>query len=139
MMLYCVNFSLGDTGRQFTTAPATCPENVFTFECTVNGNMSGITIWRVNGSSECVLLHRSTNDQCFIMFGPDDAFTAIPGNGFGTNGPSFTSTLSGTATFALNGTLVECFGPGTSRDADNRIGKSTLEVLGQYVHFNAYL
>ena len=73
------------------------------------------------------------------MCGPDDAFTARPGNGFGTNGPSFTSTLSGTATFALNGTLVECFGPGTSRDVDNRVGNSTLEVLGQYVHFNAYL
>ena len=131
-----IHFSLGDTGRQFTAAPATCPENVFTFECVVNGNNSRITIWRVNGSSECVLLHRST--MAFSMCGPDDAFTARPGTGFGTNGRSFTSTLSGTATFTLNGTLVECFG-GTNRDADNRVGNSTLEVVGQYVHFNAFL
>ena len=132
-MLYCMsfNFSLGDTGRQFTTAPATCPENVFTFECTVNGNMSGITIWRVNGSSECILLHISTHES-FTMCGPDDAFTARPGTGFGTNGP-FSSTLSGTATFTLNGTLVECFGPTTMRDANNTVGNSAVKVLGQYV------
>ena len=141
-MLHCVNvsinFSLGDTGRQFTAAPATCPENVFTFKCTVVGDMSRITIWRVNGSSEGVLLHRSTNES-FTMCGPDDAFTARPGNGFGTNGLSFTSMLSGTATFALNGTPVECFGPGTSRDADNRVGNSTLEVLGQYVYISMHI
>ena len=51
--------------------------------------------------------------------------------GFGTSATSFTSTLSGTATPALNGTLVECFGPALSRDAGNVVGNSTLQIVGQ--------
>ena len=93
--------------------------------------MNGITIWRVGGSSECTLAHRSAgnNARC----GPQNAFTATPGSGFGTSATSYSSTLSGTATPTLNGTLVECFGPGVTRDADNMVGNSTLQILGQYV------
>ena len=133
-MLYCINvsinFSVGNGIGQFTAAPATCPGDTFTFNCTVHANMSGITIWRVN-HSECVLLLTSTNDVD-SMCGPNDDFTARPGTGFGTNGTSFSSTLSGTANFTLNGTLVECFGPGIKRVPENRVGHSALKVLGQY-------
>ena len=120
--------SVGKGIRIFTPAPATCPGDVFTFNCTVHANMSGITIWRVN-EKECILLLASTNSDS--MCGPNKDFTARPGTGFGTSGPSFSSTLSGTANFTLNGTLVECFGPDTNRSRENTVGYSVLEVLGQ--------
>ena len=63
--------------------------------------------------------------------GPGSAFIAIPGTGFGTSATSFSSTLSGIATSELNGTLVECFGPDLSRDAENRVGGNRLQILGQ--------
>ena len=46
-------------------------------------------------------------------------FIVTTGTGFGTSATSFSSTLSGTATSELNGTLVECFGPVLSRNAGN--------------------
>ena len=91
--------------------------------------MNGITIWRVGGSSDCLLRHTSAGNTA--RCGSQNAFTATPGTGFGTSGTSFSSTLSGTATPALNGTLVECFGPGLDRDAENMVGVSTLQTLGQ--------
>ena len=64
--------------------------------------------------------------------GSGSAFTVTTGAGFGaTSATSFLSTLSGTATSVLNGTLVECFGPAFSRDAENRVGGSTLQTVGQ--------
>ena len=79
-----------------------------------------------NGSSECSLLHSTSyNDSC----GSWSAFTAKSGTGFGTNATSFTSTLSGTATLALDGTLVECSGPDLDRVA---VGSSELQILGWY-------
>ena len=93
--------------------------------------MKGITIWRVGESSECSLSHASAGN--IARCGPHNAFTATAGSGFGTSATSYSSTLSGTATSALNGTLVECFGPDVTRDADNMVGNSTLQILGQYV------
>ena len=95
--------------------------------------MSGVTIWIVGrvggGSSECSLLHSTASapGPC----GSGSPFTVTPGTGFGTSATSFSSTLSGTATSVLNGTLVECFGPGLARDAGNMVGGSTLQILGQ--------
>ena len=89
--------------------------------------MNGITIWRVGGSSGCPSAGNTA--RC----GPQYAFTATPGSGFGTSATSYSSTLSGTATPTLNDTLVECFGPGVTRDADNMVRNSTLQILGQYV------
>ena len=109
-------------------APPTCPGDTFTFKCTVTGDMSGVTIWRVGGSSECALIHRITSSS---ICGASDSFIARSGSEFGTSGPSFTSTLSGTATPALNGTLIECFGPANSVDSANRFGASLLWILGQ--------
>ena len=60
-----------------------------------------------------------------------NVFTARSGTGFGTSATSYSSSLSGTATSELNGTLVECFGPAFSRDTDNRVGESTIQVLGK--------
>ena len=91
--------------------------------------MSGITTWRVNGSIECTLAHRSNS---YSLCDLSDRFTARSGTGFGTSGPSYTSTLSGTATPALNGTLVECFGPGNNVDPGNMVNGSNLEILGKY-------
>ena len=100
------------------------------FNCTVVGNMSGITTWRVGGTSECHLLHRSTSSS---LCGPSDTFTARPGREFGMNdATSFSSTLRGTADSALNGTLVECFGPANNVDPENMVGSSTLRILGWY-------
>ena len=77
----------------------------------------------------CALVHRVTN---IVICGPGNAFTATPGAGFGTNGPTFTSTLSGTADPALKGTLVECFGPANNVNPGNMVGSSTLQIIGQY-------
>ena len=108
--------------------PPTCPGDTLVPSCTVTGDLSGITIWRANGSSSlCVLAHVSTSPaNC----GPSKYFRATPGTGFGTNGPSYTSTLSATATPTLNGTLVECFGPANNVDPGNRVGSSTLHIVG---------
>ena len=120
--------SPGDVAGQFTAAPRTCPGDPITFTCTVTGDISGFTIWRVGGSSECPLIHASMSSS---VCGADDTFTATSGIGFGTNGPSYTSTLSGTALISLNGTLVECFGPANNVDPGNRVSGSTLQIRGQ--------
>ena len=85
-------------------------------------------MWRVGGSSECPLVHRSRFSQTVCR-----RFTATTGIGFGTSGPSYTSTLSGTAVPALNGTLVECFGPANHVDPGNMVGNGSLQILGQYI------
>ena len=124
------SFSSGDVDGQFTAAPPTCPGGTFTFRCTVTGDSDGFTTWRVNGSSECnALTHRisSSSSPC----GPSNAFTARPGTGFGTSGPTYSSTLSGTATSELDGILVECFGPANNVDPRNRVGGDTLQILGE--------
>ena len=56
----------------------------------------------------------------------------MPGTGYATNATSFTSTLSGTADPALNGTLVECFGPEINVEPKNRIDEGTLQILSKY-------
>ena len=122
-------FYAGNVAGQFTAAPLLCPGETFTFRCTVTGNKSGVTTWRVNGTIECNLVHRSNSSP---ICGPSDSFTARPSTGFGTSATSFTSTLSGTADPALNGTLVECFGPANNVEPGNRINGSPLEILGKY-------
>ena len=123
---------LGYAAGQLTVPPPTCPGDTFTFRCTVTGNRSGITIWRVGGGdSECILPHSTagTTSNC----GPaDNTFTARGVTGFGTNATSFSSTLSSTATSTLDCTVVECFGPALPRDAENRVGNSILQISGQY-------
>ena len=130
--VFLSTYAVGVSG-QFITASPTCPGDPFTFSCTVVGNRNGVTIWRVNigGTYECPLSHIVTgNVQC----GPDNEFTATPRTEFGpgTSATSFSSTLSvGTATLALDGTLVECFGPDFfSRDAENRVGNGTIWIIG---------
>ena len=83
----------------------------------------------MGGSTECSLLHNTASapGPC----GSGSPFIVTTGTGFGTGATSFSSTLSGTATLALDGTLVECFGPGLARDAENRVGGSTLQILGK--------
>ena len=121
-------FSLGAVTGQFTAASQTCPGDSFTFQCTVTGNISGLTIWRVGGRNECALVHTTTTPIC----GPTNFFTARSKTGFGTSDATFfTSTLSGTANPALNGTLVECFGPNNNVDPGNLVGGSTLQIRGQ--------
>ena len=59
------------------------------------------------------------------------------GFNFGTtSATSFTSTLSGTATSALNGTMVECFGPGLAREPENVVRKNAIQILGLHVSSN---
>ena len=123
------SISPGDVTGQFTAAPPTCPGDTFTFRCTVTGDRNGITIWRVNGSSECSLVHNTAGDPSSC--GSNSPFTVTTGTGFGTSANSFTSTLSGTATTILNGTRVKCFGPALSRNAGNVVGNSTLQIVGQ--------
>ena len=120
-----IYLSPGHVAGQFTAAPPTCPGNTLTFRCTVTGNINGFTIWRVNGSIECALLHSSTASSSIC-----DTFTARSGMGFGTSTTSYSSTLSGNATPALDGTLVECFGPANNVDSGNRVDSSTLHIIG---------
>ena len=130
MVLYMVTVltsSTDDVTGQMIAAPPTCPGDTFTFKCTVVGNMSGLTIWRMNRSNECILIHRTSSPSICGA-----TFTATPGTGYGTNTTSYLSTLSGTADPALNGTLFECFGPDSNVDPGNRIGSSTLQILGLY-------
>ena len=119
----------GDASAQFSAAPPTCPGNTFSLGCTVTGDMSGITIWKVNGSSECTLAHSTAGASSTC----GAAFTATSGSEFGTSVTSYSSILSGTATSELNGTLVECFGPHLDREPGNRVGYSTLQILGEYI------
>ena len=84
----------------------------------------------MGGSSECTLAHSTAGASSTC--GAGSAFTAIPGAEFGTSATFYSSTLSGIATSELNGTLVECFGPDLNRTAENRVGKSTFWILGQY-------
>ena len=101
------------------------------FTCTVTGDMSGTTIWRVNDSSKwCTLPHVSTGGTSCSSSEGSHAFTAIPGTEFGTSATSYSSTLSGTATSALNGTLVECFGPAVKTELWNRVGMGTILIVG---------
>ena len=116
-------FSPGD--GQFTAPPPTCPGDTFTFRCNVTGDRNGDTRWKVGGSSECILGHSTPNDP--RPCGSGSPFTVTTGTGFGTNATSFSSTLSGTAIPALDGTLVECF----DQDVENMVGNSTLQILGQ--------
>ena len=120
----------GDVAGQLTAAPPTCPGDTFTFRCTVTGDMNGIMIWKLGGSNECSLVHNtaSASGPCGQSGSP---FTVTPETGFGTSATSFSSTLNGTATLELNGTLVECFGPAFSRETGNMVGNGTLETLGQ--------
>ena len=130
-IVFHVHFHVGDAAGQFIAPPPTCPGDTFTFRCTVTGDMNGVTIWRVGGSSKCILTHSTASASA--PCGPTSPLAVTAGTGFGMTGAtSFSSTLSGTAIPTLNGTLVECFGPAFSRDADNMVGNSTLQIVGQY-------
>ena len=122
----------GHGAEQFNAAYPTCPGDTFNLSCTVVGNMTGFTIWRVGGSSECHLIHSSTSPSS--VCGPGNAFIARGVTGFGpaTNATSFSSTLSGTATSELDDILVECFGPANNVEPENSIGNTTLHILGQH-------
>ena len=122
--------STDDAAAQFSAAPPICPGAASTFSCNVGGDITSITTWRVGGSSECSLLHRNAGDT--DTCGPGNVFMATAGTGFGTAAILFSSTLSVTATPALNGTLIECFGPGSGGDLGNRVGSSMIHVLGQW-------
>ena len=65
--------------------------------------------------------------------GPDNAFTARAGIGFGTSGPSFSSSLSGTASSNMDSMLFECFGPDNNVHPGNRVGSGTLQIVGRYI------
>ena len=117
--------STGNTDGQLIAAPPTCPGDTFTFSCNVTGDSNGDTLWRAGGGGACLLEHMNTGDS--DTCGPGDVFTAMLES---TSPTSFPSTLSGTATAALDGTLVECFGPLLSTDAGNRVGNHTLQIVG---------
>ena len=119
--------SPGDVTAQLTAAP-TCLGDTFTFSCTVTGDRSGISSWRVNRTYDCVLVHRARGSPS--MCGVNGAYTSRPGTGFGSSGDKFTSTLSGTAITEL---FIECFGPANNLDPGNRVGNITFQILGQYV------
>lgn len=112
----------GDADGQFVAPPPTCPCDTITFECTVAGNTSGVTWWRLNGgSSSCTLLHR---DRDTSVTSTCNNFTAMFEN---TSATSFPTSLSGTATLMLDGTLVECLGP---TFPGNVVGSSIVQIIG---------
>ena len=131
-----IGLHAADVAGQFTAAPPTCSGSTFTFRCTVTGDMNGVTIWRVGGNSECPLPHSSNSSS---ICGPSDVFTARSSTGFATSATSFSSTLSGTATPALDGTLVECFQQAASLQQRSKINSTTLILLGQYIYLHWYI
>ena len=121
----------GDVAAQLTAPPPTCPDDTFTFTCTVDGDRAGFTIWRVGGSDECLLAHRTVQS---FRCGPGSLYTVTSGTGFGDqNATNFTSILSVTADRSMADVLVECFGPLNSVDAGNRVGSSTIQIIGTYI------
>ena len=72
--------SPGDVTGQLTAPPPLCPGDTFTFRCTIVGDVNGFTTWKVGGSSECALVHRSRSSS---ICGPGLVFTANSGSGFG--------------------------------------------------------
>ena len=77
----------------------------------------------MGGGSECIV-GLLESDTC----GPGGAFRATSTTPE-LNSLILESTLSGIATMALDGTLVECF----EQSADNMVGKSVLQTVGQYM------
>ena len=67
---------------------------------------AGATVWRVDGNitTQCLVEHDGSSGS--VTCGPNGAFTAAlePGG----NGTHSTSTLTVTATVALNGASVQC-------------------------------
>ena len=107
------------------------------FTCNVTGDGNGVTTWRVDGS-ECLLPHSTAgaSSNC----GPGSAFTARGVSGFGMpSATSFLSTLSGTATSALDGIVVECFGPVLASQPGSMVGNDTLQILGEFVSPTWYI
>ena len=96
--------------------------------------MNGVTIWRLGASGDCPLVHSDAGASSSC--GPGDDFMAAAGTGFGTNATSFMATLSGTATSSLDGMRVQCF-PDLSRDPGNRVGDSTLQIIGRHILLHA--
>ncbi len=116
-----------------------CPNEEITFNCSVvdGGQQNPLTRWLISSMSSCVILHSigEPTDTC----GPGDVFMAELGT---AEGNCYPSTLSVTATFSLNGTFVECFGP----KSEDEVGNSTLLILGEsatytymYMYFIWYL
>ena len=94
--------------------------------------MNDVTLWRVGGSSECLLSHRTVQS---LRCGPGSIYTAASVTGFGDpNATNFTSVLSVTADRALDGVLVECFGPLNSVAAGNQVGSSTIQIIGMFTN-----
>ena len=122
MRLIMTFVSTGDVVGQFIPPPPTCPFDTITFECTVAGD-NGVTFWRLDGgSTSCILLHRDTSVTSVC-----NVFTAMFEN---TSTNFFPTTLSATASPALNATLVECLGPAFPGTI---VGDSTIEIIGKCV------
>ena len=124
--------SADNVAGQFAASPPTCPGDTITFRCTIGGDSTGMTIWRVGGSNldMCVLFHgRTASSTC----GPGNHFVAVPETGFGTNATSFSSVLSRTATRASDGTQIGCLGlsGGGHLVHMDEVGESIIHVLGQ--------
>ena len=129
---YGICFTSGDVAGQLFAVLPNCFGDTFYFNCTVSGDMNGVIHWRVDKKKGCLLPHTTIHDRpCW----PGSPFMATTEIGFGTDATSFSSTLSGTASSTLDGTLVECFGPAFSRDARNMVGNSTLHIIGQMCYF----
>ena len=65
-------------------------------------------------------------------------FRARPVRGFGTNVTSFSSSLNVTASSTIDGIVFECFGPDNKVNPGNRVGSSTLQIIGREVFFSAF-
>ena len=137
MSYYGIILPPGDIVGNLTAVLPACPNDAFTFLCTVVGDSDGAIHWRVEtneNTRECILPHSTMRDP--HPCGSGSPFIARTETGFETtDATSFTSTLSGIATSELNGTLVECFVQHPEeflcRSSENMVGNITLEILGQ--------
>ncbi|XP_064393493.1 mucin-2-like [Halichondria panicea] len=113
--------SLNSTNGAITV----CPGVPISLTCVHDNNASGVTRWRVTGTStancEEAVAHASLmppDDMCGLF-----TITMISG----TSSPTmFTSTAQTTATEAINGAVVECFSSGLDTSL---VGNITINVL----------
>ena len=104
-----------------------CPGVPISLTCVHDNNASGVTRWRVTGTSTA---NCDENVGHGVLMPPDDmcglfTITMISGSASST---VFTSTAQTTATEALNGAVVECFSSGLQTSL---LGNITINVLGK--------
>ncbi len=103
-----------------------CPGVPLSFTCTHDNTASGVSRWRVTGTSTADCVRSVGHGEAMPMEEMCGLFTITMISG--TSSPTmFTSTAQTNATDAINGAVVECFSSGLD---SSLLGNVTINVLG---------